>query len=144
MLLRKKKSKLGAEFFFFFRFFFSYRFFSSLSFILFYFILFYFIYFILFYFYLFIYLFIFLYFVFHFFLLVLDLFLVAAWNSDVITIDKSTGKVSKLGRSFTKARDYDATGANVLTKKKEKNNNKYESKKLDTKQPFALKRKPWK
>lgn len=32
---------------------------------------------------------------------------------DVITIDKSTGKVSKLGRSFTKARDYDATGANV-------------------------------
>jgi len=31
----------------------------------------------------------------------------------VITIDKSTGKISKLGRSFTKARDYDATGANV-------------------------------
>ena len=36
--------------------------------------------------------------------------------SDVITIDKSTGKISKLGRSFTKARDYDATGANVRLK----------------------------
>lgn len=30
---------------------------------------------------------------------------------DVITIDKASGKVSKLGRSFTRARDYDATGA---------------------------------
>lgn len=30
---------------------------------------------------------------------------------DVITIDKSSGKVNKLGRSFTRARDYDATGA---------------------------------
>lgn len=29
---------------------------------------------------------------------------------DVITIDKASGKVSKLGRSFTRARDYDATG----------------------------------
>ncbi|XP_058788708.1 ruvB-like 2 [Phymastichus coffea] len=29
---------------------------------------------------------------------------------DVITIDKATGKISKLGRSFTRARDYDATG----------------------------------
>ncbi|XP_078484981.1 ruvB-like 2 [Ciona intestinalis] len=28
---------------------------------------------------------------------------------DIITIDKSSGKVSKLGRSFTRARDYDAT-----------------------------------
>jgi len=28
---------------------------------------------------------------------------------DVITIDKSSGKISKLGRSFTRARDYDAT-----------------------------------
>ncbi|XP_036327483.1 ruvB-like helicase 2 [Rhagoletis pomonella] len=30
---------------------------------------------------------------------------------DVITIDKASGKVTKLGRSFTRARDYDATGA---------------------------------
>ena len=29
---------------------------------------------------------------------------------DVITIDKSTGKITKLGRSFTRARDYDAMG----------------------------------
>uniref|UniRef100_A0A182LT85 RuvB-like helicase n=1 Tax=Anopheles culicifacies TaxID=139723 RepID=A0A182LT85_9DIPT len=29
---------------------------------------------------------------------------------DIITIDKASGKVSKLGRSFTRARDYDATG----------------------------------
>ena len=33
--------------------------------------------------------------------------------SDVITIDKVSGKVTRLGRSFTRARDYDATGANV-------------------------------
>ncbi|TSY98084.1 RuvB-like 2 [Bagarius yarrelli] len=30
---------------------------------------------------------------------------------DVITIDKATGKICKLGRSFTRARDYDAMGA---------------------------------
>lgn len=30
---------------------------------------------------------------------------------DVITIDKATGKINKLGRSFARARDYDATGA---------------------------------
>merc|ERR1712154_11930 len=30
---------------------------------------------------------------------------------DVITIDKATGKITKLVRSFTRARDYDATGA---------------------------------
>lgn len=30
---------------------------------------------------------------------------------DIITIDKASGKVSKLGRSFTRARDYDATGS---------------------------------
>ena len=33
--------------------------------------------------------------------------------SDIITIDKATGKISKLGRSFTRARDYDAMGADV-------------------------------
>lgn len=32
---------------------------------------------------------------------------------DVITIDKVSGKVTKLGRSFARARDYDATGANA-------------------------------
>lgn len=30
---------------------------------------------------------------------------------DIITIDKASGKVNKIGRSFTRARDYDATGA---------------------------------
>ena len=32
---------------------------------------------------------------------------------DVILIDKSTGRITKLGRSFTRARDYDAMGADV-------------------------------
>ncbi|XP_065070503.1 ruvB-like 2 [Rhopilema esculentum] len=31
-------------------------------------------------------------------------------SGDVITIDKATGKISKLGRAFTRARDYDAMG----------------------------------
>ena len=31
-------------------------------------------------------------------------------SGDVITIDKSTGRVQKLGRSFARSRDYDATG----------------------------------
>lgn len=30
---------------------------------------------------------------------------------DVITIDKATGKITKLGRAFTRARDYDAMGS---------------------------------
>ncbi|KAG8155989.1 hypothetical protein JTE90_002495 [Oedothorax gibbosus] len=30
---------------------------------------------------------------------------------DIICIDKATGKITRLGRSFTRARDYDATGA---------------------------------
>lgn len=34
-------------------------------------------------------------------------------HRDVITIDKATGKICKLGRSFTRARDYDAMGAQV-------------------------------
>ncbi len=29
---------------------------------------------------------------------------------DVISIDKASGKVSKLGRSFARSRDYDAMG----------------------------------
>ena len=32
---------------------------------------------------------------------------------DVISIDKASGKVSKLGRSFARSRDYDAMGADV-------------------------------
>lgn len=32
---------------------------------------------------------------------------------DVIVIDKSTGRISKIGRSFSRARDYDAMGADV-------------------------------
>ncbi|KAI4159804.1 MAG: hypothetical protein LQ342_006315 [Letrouitia transgressa] len=32
---------------------------------------------------------------------------------DVISIDKSSGKISKLGRSFTRSRDYDAMGADT-------------------------------
>ncbi|KAH0504739.1 RuvB-like 2 [Microtus ochrogaster] len=35
-------------------------------------------------------------------------------KGDVITIDKATGKISKLGRSFTRARDYDAMGSQPL------------------------------
>ena len=34
--------------------------------------------------------------------------------SDVITIDKATGKITRLGRSFTRARDYDAMGPQVV------------------------------
>ncbi|KAI9209766.1 RuvB-like 2 [Polychytrium aggregatum] len=33
-----------------------------------------------------------------------------ATAGDVITIDKATGKITKLGRSFTRSRDYDASG----------------------------------
>jgi len=32
---------------------------------------------------------------------------------DVISIDKASGKVTKLGRSFARSRDYDAMGADV-------------------------------
>ncbi|RPB26272.1 putative RuvB-like 2 protein [Terfezia boudieri ATCC MYA-4762] len=32
---------------------------------------------------------------------------------DVISIDKSTGKITKLGRSYTRSRDYDAMGADT-------------------------------
>lgn len=32
---------------------------------------------------------------------------------DVITIDKATGRITKLGRSFSRARDYDAMGPDV-------------------------------
>lgn len=32
---------------------------------------------------------------------------------DIIAIDKTSGKISKLGRSFARSRDYDAMGADV-------------------------------
>ena len=32
---------------------------------------------------------------------------------DVIVIDKTSGRVSKLGRSYARSRDYDAMGADV-------------------------------
>jgi len=32
---------------------------------------------------------------------------------DIISIDKSSGKISKLGRSYTRSRDYDAMGADT-------------------------------
>jgi hypothetical protein len=34
--------------------------------------------------------------------------------SDIITIDKATGRINRLGRSFTRSRDYDAMGPQVL------------------------------
>ena len=40
-------------------------------------------------------------------------FLKLDYFSDIITIDKASGRVSKLGRSFTRARDYDAMGPQV-------------------------------
>ena len=33
--------------------------------------------------------------------------------SDVISIDKANGKITKLGKSFARARDYDATSTTV-------------------------------
>ena len=53
---------------------------------------------------------------------------------DIITIDKATGKISRLGRSFTRARDYDAMGPQTkfvqcpegeLQKRKEVRNESY-------------------
>jgi RuvB-like protein 2 len=32
---------------------------------------------------------------------------------DVVTIDKATGRVTKLGRSFARSKDYDAMGPAV-------------------------------
>jgi len=34
---------------------------------------------------------------------------------DVISIDRASGKITKLGRSFSQSRDYDAMGADVRT-----------------------------
>lgn len=39
--------------------------------------------------------------------------LIFSLYSDIVTIDKATGKITKLGRSFTRARDYDAMGPQV-------------------------------
>jgi RuvB-like protein 2 len=35
---------------------------------------------------------------------------------DVIAIDKASGRISKLGRSYARARDYDAMGSDVRIK----------------------------
>ncbi len=35
---------------------------------------------------------------------------------DVVSIDKASGRISKLGRSFGRAKDYDAMGADVSSK----------------------------
>lgn len=32
---------------------------------------------------------------------------------DIITIDKASGKINRLGRSFTRAKDYDAMGIEI-------------------------------
>lgn len=32
---------------------------------------------------------------------------------DVVSIDKASGRITKLGRSFARSRDYDAMGADV-------------------------------
>ena len=32
---------------------------------------------------------------------------------DIVTIDKASGRITKLGRSFARSRDYDAMGADV-------------------------------
>ena len=32
------------------------------------------------------------------------------WSGDIISIDKASGRVTKLGRSFSRSRDYDAMG----------------------------------
>lgn len=37
---------------------------------------------------------------------------------DVITIDKASGRITRLGRSFTRARDYDAMGSDVSSRLK--------------------------
>lgn len=40
-------------------------------------------------------------------------FTLTEYVGDVIMIDRSSGKISKLGRSYARSRDYDATGADV-------------------------------
>ena len=34
-------------------------------------------------------------------------------GGDVVSIDKASGRITKLGRSFARSRDYDAMGADV-------------------------------
>jgi len=38
---------------------------------------------------------------------------VDSFEGDVISIDRASGKIGKLGRSYARSRDYDATGADV-------------------------------
>ncbi|KAG6848052.1 RuvB-like protein 2 [Arthromyces matolae] len=44
---------------------------------------------------------------------------------DVISIDKTSGKVTKLGRSFARSRDYDAMGADAKFKNAKKSSTQY-------------------
>lgn len=39
--------------------------------------------------------------------------LIGLFAGDVISIDRASGKINKLGRSYARSRDYDATGADV-------------------------------
>ena len=43
-----------------------------------------------------------------------SLFYLKIFLRDVIAIDKASGKISRLGRSFTRAKDYDAMGPQVI------------------------------
>ena len=47
------------------------------------------------------------------FLWVFTLTLEKITAGDVISIDKASGRISKLGRSFTRSRDFDASAGNV-------------------------------
>jgi RuvB-like protein 2 len=40
-------------------------------------------------------------------------FVIFSYLGDVISIDRASGKINKLGRSYARSRDYDATGADV-------------------------------
>ena len=39
-------------------------------------------------------------------------------GGDVVSIDKASGRITKLGRSFARSRDYDAMGADVRAEKR--------------------------
>lgn len=41
---------------------------------------------------------------------------------DVIAIDKASGRISKLGRSYARARDYDAMGSDVSCENEQTDN----------------------
>jgi len=63
---------------------------------------------------------------------------------DIIAIDKTSGKVTKLGRSFAMSRDYDAMGADVsLSMPQSKNKKKAKTKPfVDQIRPMSRRRNP--